>query len=129
MQVWPPHLLLQKTKCRYSPPTYYFNSSRSIYRSPSYDQFFKYQCSSIYCTTIVHVKRDLLQCQKRPTTSFASINVAASIVQHPLANCRLYYSPVTVCVSLFYVIDTGSIRPRARILGDRDGGYLSTLRF
>ena len=96
MQVWPPHLLLQKTKCRYSPPTYYFNSSRSIYRSPSYDQFFKYQCSSIYCTTIVHVKRDLLQCQKRPTTSFASINVAASIVQHPLANCRLYYSQVTV---------------------------------
>ena len=31
------------------------------------------------------------------------------------------------CVSLFYVIDTGSIRTRARIQGDRAGGYLSTL--
>ena len=33
----------------------------------------------------------------------------------------------SVCVSLFYVIDTGSIGPRARTFGDRDGGYLSTL--
>ncbi len=33
-----------------------------------------------------------------PTTSFAGINLAASIVslQHPLSNCRLYYSQVTV---------------------------------
>ena len=31
-----------------------------------------------------------------PTTSFAGINLAASIVQHPLQNCRLYYSQVTV---------------------------------
>jgi hypothetical protein len=31
-----------------------------------------------------------------PTTSFAGINLAASIVQHPLANCRLDYSQVTV---------------------------------
>jgi hypothetical protein len=29
-------------------------------------------------------------------TSFAGINLAASIVQHPLPNCRLYYSQVTV---------------------------------
>jgi hypothetical protein len=28
---------------------------------------------------------------------------------------------ISVCVSLFYVIDTGSIRPRARIPGDRMG--------
>jgi hypothetical protein len=27
-----------------------------------------------------------------PTTSFAGINLAASIIQHPLSNCRLYYS-------------------------------------
>jgi hypothetical protein len=31
-----------------------------------------------------------------PVTSFANINLAASIVQHPLPNCRLYYSQVTV---------------------------------
>jgi len=31
-----------------------------------------------------------------PTTSFAGINLAASVVQHPLPNCRLYYSQVTV---------------------------------
>ena len=31
-----------------------------------------------------------------PTTSFAGINLAASIVQHPRTNCRLYYSQVTV---------------------------------
>jgi hypothetical protein len=31
-----------------------------------------------------------------PVTSFAGINLAASIVQHPLTNCRLYYSQVTV---------------------------------
>ena len=33
---------------------------------------------------------------RRPTTSFASINLAASVVQHPLSNCRLCYSQVTV---------------------------------
>jgi hypothetical protein len=31
-----------------------------------------------------------------PITSFAGINLTASIVQHPLQNCRLYYSQVTV---------------------------------
>ena len=31
-----------------------------------------------------------------PVTSFAGINLATSIVQHPLQNCRLYYSQVTV---------------------------------
>jgi hypothetical protein len=31
-----------------------------------------------------------------PTTIFAGINLAASIIQHPLPNCRLYYSQVTV---------------------------------
>ena len=31
-----------------------------------------------------------------PTPSFAGINLAASTVQHPLLNCRLYYSQVTV---------------------------------
>ena len=31
-----------------------------------------------------------------PTTSFAGINLAASIVQHHLSNCRLYYSQVAV---------------------------------
>jgi hypothetical protein len=31
-----------------------------------------------------------------PATSFEGINLAASIVQHPLQNCRLYYSQVTV---------------------------------
>jgi len=45
-------------------------------------------------------------------------------------NGRLPNEPgyTAVCVSVFYVIDTGSIRPRARIPGDRAGGYLSTLR-
>ena len=31
-----------------------------------------------------------------PITSYAGINLAASTVQHPLTNCRLYYSQVTV---------------------------------
>jgi CubicO group peptidase (beta-lactamase class C family) len=31
-----------------------------------------------------------------PTTSFAGINLAASVLAHPLPNCRLYYSQVTV---------------------------------
>ena len=31
-----------------------------------------------------------------PTTSFAGINLATSVVSHPLPNCRLYYSQVTV---------------------------------
>ena len=31
-----------------------------------------------------------------PTTSFAGINLGASNVQHPLTNCRIYYSQVTV---------------------------------
>jgi hypothetical protein len=31
-----------------------------------------------------------------PTRSFACINLAASVVQHPLPNCRLYYSQLTV---------------------------------
>jgi hypothetical protein len=31
-----------------------------------------------------------------PITSFAGINLAASVLQHPLPNCRLYYSQVTV---------------------------------
>ena len=33
---------------------------------------------------------------KPPTTSFAGINLAASNINHPLPNCRLYYSQVTV---------------------------------
>jgi len=37
-----------------------------------------------------------LYINKPPTTSFAGINLAASIVQHPLTNCRLYYSQITV---------------------------------
>ncbi len=37
-----------------------------------------------------------LYINKPPTTSFANINLAANIVQHPLQNCRLYYSQVTV---------------------------------
>jgi hypothetical protein len=32
----------------------------------------------------------------KPPTTFAGINLAASIVQHPLTNCRLYYSSITV---------------------------------
>jgi hypothetical protein len=31
-----------------------------------------------------------------PTTSFAAINLAANVIVHPLPNCRLYYSEVTV---------------------------------
>ena len=31
-----------------------------------------------------------------PTTSFAGINLASSNLAHPLTNCRLYYSQVTV---------------------------------
>ena len=31
-----------------------------------------------------------------PTTSFAGINLAANVLTHPLPNCRLYYSQVTV---------------------------------
>jgi hypothetical protein len=33
---------------------------------------------------------------KAPTTSFAGINLGASNLAHPLTNCRLYYSQVTV---------------------------------
>ena len=31
-----------------------------------------------------------------PTTSSAAINLAANVLAHPLPNCRLYYSQVTV---------------------------------
>ena len=31
-----------------------------------------------------------------PTTSFSAINLAANVLAHPLPNCRLYYSQVTV---------------------------------
>jgi hypothetical protein len=31
-----------------------------------------------------------------PTTSFAGINLASVNLAHPLTNCRLYYSQVTV---------------------------------
>jgi hypothetical protein len=31
-----------------------------------------------------------------PIRSFVGINLAASVLQHPLSNCRLYYSQVTV---------------------------------
>jgi hypothetical protein len=31
-----------------------------------------------------------------PTTSFAGINLFSSNIAHPLTNCRLYYSQVTV---------------------------------
>jgi hypothetical protein len=33
---------------------------------------------------------------RAPTTSFAGINLANSAIAHPLPNCRLYYSQVTV---------------------------------
>jgi hypothetical protein len=33
---------------------------------------------------------------RHPTTSFAGINLAANVLAHPLPNCRLYYSQVTV---------------------------------
>jgi hypothetical protein len=33
---------------------------------------------------------------KAPTTSFAGINLGAANISHPLTNCRLYYSQVTV---------------------------------
>ena len=35
-------------------------------------------------------------------------------------------NPESVCVSLFYVIDTGSIRPRARILGGERVLFIGT---
>ena len=31
-----------------------------------------------------------------PTTSFDAMNLAANVLAHPLPNCRLYYSQVTV---------------------------------
>ena len=37
-----------------------------------------------------------LYIRKAPTTSFAGVNLGAAAVQHPLLNCRLYYSQVTV---------------------------------
>ena len=33
---------------------------------------------------------------RAPTTSFAGINLVNSAIAHPLPNCRLYYSQVTV---------------------------------
>ena len=33
---------------------------------------------------------------RAPTTSFAGINLNSSNIAHPLTNCRLYYSQVTV---------------------------------
>ena len=33
---------------------------------------------------------------RAPTTSFAGVNLGANTVAHPLTNCRLYYSQVTV---------------------------------
>ena len=40
----------------------------------------------------------------------------------PSPPSRIHRAQVTPCVSLFYVIDTGSIRPRARILGGTELG-------
>ncbi len=37
-----------------------------------------------------------LYISKPPTTSFAGVNLGAATIQHPLLNCRLYYSQVTV---------------------------------
>ena len=37
-----------------------------------------------------------LSIARPPTTSFAGINLASSVVQHPLPNCCLYYSQVIV---------------------------------
>jgi hypothetical protein len=37
-----------------------------------------------------------LYIKQPPTTSFAGINLAANVLAHPLPNCRLYYSQVTV---------------------------------
>jgi hypothetical protein len=37
-----------------------------------------------------------LYINKPPITSFAGVNLGAAAVQHPLNNCRLYYSQVTV---------------------------------
>jgi hypothetical protein len=37
-----------------------------------------------------------LYINKPPTTTFAGINLALSAAQHPLPNCRLYYSQITV---------------------------------
>jgi hypothetical protein len=37
-----------------------------------------------------------LYIKQPPVTSFAGLNLAASSVQHPLTNCRLYYSSITV---------------------------------
>jgi hypothetical protein len=47
-----------------------------------------------YATTAAIVAG--LYIKSPPVTSFAGINLGASIVQHPLTNCRLYYSQVTV---------------------------------
>jgi hypothetical protein len=37
-----------------------------------------------------------LYIKQPPTTSFAGIKLAASVLAHPLPNCRLCYSQVTV---------------------------------
>jgi hypothetical protein len=41
-------------------------------------------------------------------SSFAGINLAASVIAHPLPNCRLYYSQVTVEPQSYKNITSGS---------------------
>jgi hypothetical protein len=47
-----------------------------------------------------------LYINKPPTTTFNGINLALSAAQHPLPNCRLYYSQITVDDTLALKYDT-----------------------
>jgi hypothetical protein len=60
----------------------------------SFCTYLHYLHTYIYVHTYIHIRT--YNIARPPTTSFAGINLAASIVQHPLQNCRLYYSQVTV---------------------------------
>jgi hypothetical protein len=47
-----------------------------------------------------------LYINKPPTTTFNQINLALSAAQHPLPNCRLYYSQIAVDNTLSLKYDT-----------------------
>ena len=46
--------------------------------------------------TRVEIKISLQNVARPPVTNFAGINLVNSALSHPLGNCRLYYSQVTV---------------------------------
>jgi hypothetical protein len=81
------------------------NASNTGYNLPPADNTFSNTCPIMVnyhagATGIVPGTEQRIEAglytARPPTTSFAGINLAANVLAHPLPNCRLYYSQVTV---------------------------------